>query len=422
MDINKQIKKITNNEYIFSVLAKMISILTGLLYSILFARYLGPELRGESAVILNNAELVSLVLCFGVYQAYPYYRKQSKEGLYEQFINNICGLFFVYIICAAIISATGYLSANSVFAIILAPILMAIKQLNYLVLIENPKVRNTANIKLDIFDIAFLSLLLIFTEADYFKCIMFLFVKQLVFLLIAVKNLNVNIFKIRPTLKGILPYIKYGFVPMITVILMEINYKVDVIMLERFEIPKVDIGIYSLGVMLAQKLWMIPDALKDILLSKLAKGKTATEVARVTRLSFFVTLCTVLGMVVFGKPLIHVMYGKAYTSAYSITIIILAGVLGMVFYKMVYSFNVVNGHKNINLAFLAIAALTNIIVNAVMIPRMGTYGAALASLLSCSTCGLVFLGYFCVHTKTKVLEMVLIQKQDIKMVKSFLKR
>ena len=422
----KRIKSIAGqfieNAYTFSIIAKVISIITGLLYSILFARYLGSELRGDASVILNYSEMISLILCLGVYQAYPYFKKNSKKSIYMEYINYVFGMFFVYILLSVALCISGIFSVNIVVSIMLAPILMVIKQLNYVVLIENPKLRNTANIKLDLFDIAFLALLLIFTKANYLLCILFLVVKQLVFLLIAVANLKVSIFSIRPTLKGISPYIKYGIVPMITVILMEINYKVDVIMLDWFHIAKSDIGVYSIGVMLAQKLWMIPDALKDILLSKLAKGKTSTEVSKVTRISFAVTLLTVIGMVLLGKPLILLMYGSEFSGAFTVTLIILAGALGMVFYKMVYSYNVVNGHKNINLAFLSIAAGSNVVVNAIMIPKIGTYGAAIASLLSCSVCGLVFLIYFCKKTNTPLKDMIILKKEDMQLLKQFSKK
>ena len=419
--IKKTLQNITENTYIFSVIAKIISIITGLIYSILFARYLGPELRGTASIILNYSEIISLILCLGIYQAYPYFRKEREESIYMEYINYVFGLFLIYLIMGILLCLTGIFSINIVISIILAPVLMGIKQLNYVVLIENPKLRNTANIKLDLFDIIFLFLLLIFTKANYSLCILFLIIKHLFFFVIAIANLKVNIFKIHPTLKGVIPYIKYGITPMITVILMEINYKVDVIMLERFKIAAADIGIYSLGVMLAQKLWMIPDALKDILLSNLAKGKNHKEVSKITRISLAVTICMVIGMSVLGKPLIFLMYGSEYEDAYLITLIIFVGVIGMVFYKMVYSYNVVNGHKTINLIFLAVTASLNILINAVTIPYTGMFGAALASLISCSICGLMFLLYFCKTTGTPIQEMMFLTRLDIQLMKSIIK-
>lgn len=418
----EKIKKIVDNEYAFSVIAKIVSVFSGIVYSVLFARYLGPELRGEAAIILNYSEMISLFLCLGIYQAYPYFKKTTGKDLYMEFINYIFGLLLLYILAAVALICLFDWKISIAFSILLAPILMGIKQLNYFVLIENPKVRNMANIKLDVFDIVFLSILLVATKADYGFCVFFLVVKYVVFFIIACLNLKINFFKIRPTLRGLLPYAKYGIVPMITIVLMEVNYKIDVVILERMNVNAIDIGIYSLGVMLAQKLWMIPDALKDILLSKLAKGKTKHEVAKVTRISFWITIVMVAGMIVLGKPMICIMYGNEFADSYMVTITILAGVLGMVFYKMVYSFNVANGKKNVNLALLGSAAVINVALNIIAIPHWGIMGSAIASLSSCCLCGLSFLFYFCYTTKTGVVDMLVIKKMDIENLKGFIRR
>lgn len=420
MRINRTIHKFTSNLYTFSLLSRFTGIILGLFHSILYTRYLGAELRGEASVIMNYAGLISLVLCLGVYQAYPYFKKKTGEDIYVEYINYIFGMFFFYLAVGAILICCFNLSINIIIITTLVPLLMAIKQLNYVVLIENPKLRNTAGIRLDLFDIAFLAFLLAFTEANYFLCISFLVVKHLVYFLIAFSNLRVKVGTIRPKFKRITPYIKYGIVPMITVILMEINYKADVLILQYFAIDMNQIGIYSLGVLLANRLWVVPDALKDILLSKLAKGKTVEEVAKVTRISFFVMILFIAAAVVFGKPIICLLYGNEFGGSYLVTMILLAGVLGMVFYKMVYSYNVVNGHKNVNLILLGGAAILNVFMNIILIPSYGILGAATASLISYFFCGIGFLTYFCRQTQTPVTEMVIIKRKDIKMVLKYI--
>lgn len=417
------IKKIMNNDYIFSVVAKIITVITGIIYSILYSRYLGAELRGTASVITNYAEMASLIMCLGVYQAYPFFKKKNKKDIYLEYINYIFGMLCIYILVASIIAIyMSHISNIYVFASLLAPVLMAIKQLNYVVMIENPKLRNTASIKLELFDILFLIILMLCTKVNYIYCIIFLITKNIVYLIIAISNLKINITKIRPTLRGIMPYIKYGFIPMLTVILMEINYKIDVLMLEKMNVSMVDIGIYSLGVMLAQKIWLIPDALKDVLLSKLAKGREANEVARISRFSFTITIALIIIMIIIGKPLITVMYGSEYSSAYLVTLIILSGVLGMTFYKLIYSYNVVNGHKNINFIILSFTALINIIINYLLIPKNGMIGAAIASLVSYCFCGIVFLMYFCYKTKINIFNMICIKKDDIKSISKIIRR
>jgi len=422
MSLKKTISKFTENEYIFSMLARFIGVITGLVHSILYTRYLGAELRGEASVILNYAGLISLVLCFGVYQAYPYFKKKTGQDIYIEYINYVFGLFFLYIIIGAILFFCLDLPTNIMVVTLLIPLLMGVKQLNYVVLIENPKLRNTAGIRLDLFDIVFLAFLMIFTTANCFLCLTFLIVKQVVYFIIAVSNLKVKLITIRPNLKGISPYIKYGIVPMLSVILMEINYKADVLILQYFNVDMAQVGIYSLGVLLANKLWIIPDALKDILLSKLAKGRTAEEVVKITRISFFMMILFILGAVIFGKPVILLLYGAEFSSAYLVTMVLLAGVLGMVFYKMVYSYNVVNGHKNVNLVLLGIAAILNVTLNIILVPLYGIMGAATASFASYLICGISFLAYFCLQTKTPVLDMLIIKRKDLKMIFNFIKR
>ena len=92
----KKIRRIINNEYAFSIVAKVFGVVTGLLYSILYSRYMQAELRGEAGVVTNYAELAMLVLCFGMYQAYPYFRKNSDRPIYRDYINMISGVFLLY--------------------------------------------------------------------------------------------------------------------------------------------------------------------------------------------------------------------------------------------------------------------------------------------------------------------------------------
>ena len=416
------IKKILNNSYVFSVLAKLFSVFVGIVYSIFYSRYLGAELRGTASIINNYAEILSLVFCLGAFQAYPYFKKKYGKDIYEDFINNVFALIGIfYLLIIPLIFILG-IRSNLAIGLLIAPMWMGGRQLNYVVLVENPRLSNMATIIQDTVDFILIAALMIFTKANFRFCVLIVTFKQAIYFIICLKNIYFRKFSFHPTLRGIFPYISYGIVPMITLILMEINYKIDVLMLEWFSIPTAAIGIYSLGVMLAQKVWMIPDALKDILLSKLVAGKDSGEVARISRISFTITICCELMLVILGKPLIRLMYGAEYEDSYFITLIICAGVVGMVFYKMIYSYNVANGHKNANLLLLLISALLNVVFNAVTIPFIGTYGAAAASLISYLMCGIGFLIFFKSKTGIKISEAIIIKKEDLMFFRKILKK
>lgn len=415
------LKRIINNVYVFSLISKVFGVVSGFAYSILLSRYLGASLRGEVSIIQNYVSLVAVILCLGIYQAYPYYKKRAKQSdkraLYLEFINLSFALFAIYFIISLALLSSTHLSWTIKMAVFLVSFEFLIKQLNFFVLINEPKLRNIASMALNIFDVIFVTVLLLFTEADYLYATIFLIAKELFYLYLAISNLHISYKEIKPNIpKETVEYVKFGILPMITTLMLTINYKLDVIMLQAFHISMEDIGVYSLGVLLAEKIWLVPDALKDILLSRLAMGKKEKEVAQVARISALVTFVCIIGIVLCGKSLIAFAYGKEYVNAYPITVIILFGVLAMVYYKMVYSYNVINKKQTLNFVLLAVSACCNIIMNAILIPIMGDTGAGIASLISYVLCGTMFVITFCKDTGIKIDKMVLVQREDIEML------
>jgi O-antigen/teichoic acid export membrane protein len=181
------------------------------------------------------------------------------------------------------------------------------------------------------------------------------------------------------------------------------------------------VSIYSLGVSLAERVWLIPDALKDILLSRLVKGKTEEEVARVIRTSIFFCMLSIVIIALLGKDVISFLYGTEFSGSYNITIIMLFGLLSMVLYKMIYSYNIVNGHRIVNLLFLGLAALINIVGNYFLIPLLGIVGAALTSVISYSICGVLFLVYFKKKSRIPIRIILFVTRDDYLMLRSKLK-
>ena len=423
--LKERMNRIANNAYVYSVFSKIVCVGLGMIYSILFARYFGAQYRGEAAVILNYVSLFDVILCLGIYQAYPYYKKntakEEKESFRRSFINDTMGLFCLYSVICVILAIFWQGEADYRILFLMLPFAFLVKMLNYVVLIDTPRIRNRASMILYLIDIFLLILLfIIYPKINIYICFGFLIIKQIYYAVIAFTNTQLKIFEIRPTISKEIPkYIRYGWLPMLTVLMMSINYKIDTIMLDHYSfITKVDIGIYALGVGLADKIWIIPDALKDILLSKLANGKDKSEVEKICRISLAITLICILGIAVLGKPLIRLMYGEEYIDSYGVTLIIVMGGIGMVFYKMIYSFNVINARRVENLVLLVISALFNVIMNLILIPSYGIIGAAFASLISYLVCGFMFMISFIRYTGSSFKKLILLQTEDIEMLKS----
>jgi len=221
--------------------------------------------------------------------------------------------------------------------------------------------------------------------------------------------------------KWMFKLLKFGFFPMLAVLMSTLNYRVDVLMLNG-HVTDAAIGIYSIGVLLADRMWMIPDAMKGVMLSNIAKGKDAHEAAYVIRVCNTVCLFIIVGIVLLGSPFIDFVFGLEYKGAYSITLILLVGVFPMINYKVIAAYNIVIGKQIISFIILSISVCLNIIANLFLIPLMGIYGAGIASVISYIVCSILFILYFCRHTKVSYKEMIIINRQDWGRVKTMLKR
>lgn len=412
--VKRKIQNILSNEYVFSVIAKVFGIILGVVYSVLLNRYFGPSLKGSYAIVTNYVSLFSVIMSLGIYQAYPRYRK-DQSNIYEIFLGNIKSLFCIYIVIATFLFFILNMNLSLKIAILITPLAVLVKELNYVVLIENPKLRNKASMILNIIDVILVFLFVMFLKISFMIMITFVIIKETITTIIAIQNLKINVFKLPFRIRELIPYIRYGIIPMISTVLMTINYRIDVLMLEHYVTTK-QIGIYSVGVTLAEYVWLIPDSLKDILVSKLSKGKTADEVCKIIRVSLFFCIISIIFVVLFGKYVIILLYGEQFKGAYSIMVLLLIGVVGMIFYKMVYGYNVVNGYRYINLFILGLAAISNVIGNLIFIPRYGIKGAALTSIISYLLCGLLYLLWFYIKTKTPIKEIILIKKSDIEKI------
>ena len=71
MPIKQIARRITGNDYVFTVLTKVFALLIGLVASAFSNRYLGPELKGQLAGINATLTIVAITANFGLYQPLP---------------------------------------------------------------------------------------------------------------------------------------------------------------------------------------------------------------------------------------------------------------------------------------------------------------------------------------------------------------
>ncbi len=414
-----KLSKILKNEYIFSVTTKLSTLAMTLVQSILIARYLGAELKGEYSYIYSIVSIASIIITFGMHQAYPFFRKKmGKAEIYKDFISIIYAIYFLYLIAAIIISFSFIHDMELRTAIILTPIYGYERVIAYVYLIEEPNKRNKWWAIITFVDLVFVSALMVFTKRGFYSVVLILAFAEISKAIVYTVLVSVKPSFNRKQIPLLGDLLRMGFFPMVALLMTTLNYKIDILMLKQFEfITAAQVGIYSVGMNFADKIVLIPDSLKGVLVSKLSKGASEHEVAKVSRLCFWTSVAVCLFMLSVGNPLLLFLYGKEYDGAYSVLMICAFGSLFVGYFKLIAQYNIVNQKQIRNVLLLSLSIIVNVILNFLLIPRYGLNGAAFASGVGYFLSGWIFIIWFTKSNQIHFSEMFLIQKTDLDFIK-----
>ena len=417
------IKRVIKNEYINTIVTRGFTLLLGILLSSIMARYLGSELKGINSYITSITSIGSIVITFGMHQAYPYFRKTyGKEKIYNDYVSLVMVIFAVYFVVSLIVCCFLPTAELKVASFVI-PLVGYANVVSYVCLVENPNRRNKWWTIISVAELLYLICLKLFTNRNFYWGVSIIIFADLLKDIVYTVSLGVKPRLHRGLYKLLKEIYKIGFLPMVALLMTTLNYRIDVLMLRSYSyITDSMIGIYSIGIFLVNKIVMIPDTLKGVMVSKLAKGASEHEVAKVARLTFWVTVLVCFMFIVMGEWGINVLYGDEYEGAYTVTLISAAGTLFIGYFKLIAQYNIVNRKQIRNLILLSIAIVVNVILNRILIPVYGINGAAVATGVGHFVCGIAFMVWFSRKTSIHITEMIFIQKHDLQVIKKFMKK
>lgn len=176
-----------------------------------------------------------------------------------------------------------------------------------------------------------------------------------------------------------------GFVYAIALFTIGLNYKVDIVILERLASPE-DIGQYTLGVGIAELLWQLPAALGVVVFSRSANTKDSEaftqNVLRLLRVTFVAAVAGALLLALVAGLFIPLVYGEAYRPSVGVLRLLLPGIVAFSIFRVLNVDLAGRGRPAVALWSVAPAVALNVVLNFLLIPRYGIEGAAVASTLS----------------------------------------
>src|SRR5690606_32691573 len=206
-----------------------------------------------------------------------------------------------------------------------------------------------------------------------------------------------------------------GVIYAISLLVINLNYKVDIILLDKLSTP-FEMGIYSKGSGITQYLWQIPMLFSTIVFARSAVSRDdigfSLKVAQLLRLSFLFIGGASIVLILFSELIIVGMYGEEFRGSISVLNYLLPGVLILTIYKVMNMDLAGKGKPWIAMQAMLPALVINIILNILFIPKYGANGAAVSSTISYAFAGLLFLWFYSIAVKVPIKTILTYKKSD----------
>lgn len=410
-------RRITGNDYVYTIFTKIMAVLIGLIASSYSNRFLGPELKGELGQISSMISIVAVTANFGLYQPYPYYKRQSEPDVLDKFLRIFLLQFLAYT-AIGVVGAAIFDSFALTAVCLIAPIQVLANQLSFMMMVEDVKYKNKIFFTARITNTLITILAFYTMERTILVALALVVVGDLITVIMSLRRMRRLPNPLRADLRFAAKIVPFGLISMVTTLMVTLNYRVDTLMMGyMFGIADAEIGFYTLGVSLSEYGWLIPDAFREVLFSRTAKDDAIGEVTMSMKVNFYLTLLMIVGILVLGRPVIWLLAGAEYLPAYPVTVLLIAGIIPMSYFKIIGTLLLAQGKKYVYLGMLTVSVVVNIIVNLFTIPMWGKMGAAAASVASYAVAGGCFLAYYLRTYHIPLRDVFLFRPEEIARLK-----
>lgn len=172
-------------------------------------------------------------------------------------------------------------------------------------------------------------------------------------------------------------------------IMVTIYMRIDQVMLGKMIEDKSQVGIYSAAVRIAEMWTFVPNSIittfKPIIMKYKGENKENEYTLNLQRLydiSSVICIAFAIAITICSKLIIFILYGKEFLQAAPILCILVWGIWFGVLGNVHYVWLTCENKGKYSLFYSGVGSISNIIINFILIPKYGMYGAAVATLAS----------------------------------------
>jgi O-antigen/teichoic acid export membrane protein len=428
---------------VHSFATSILSIVIGLVSSIVIARGFGPTAKGSADLIVATGTLLAMVFGLSLQSGIVYVVARGRAVINGLLIRlALIALFQTLLATIALVGLVRTTLAPALvppeserwgviaIALLVLGILLSGHYRNVLIgLQEIPRV-NLINLY---GQIVTLIAILVFIYAAWFRSQQ-LTAEALVWVQVGGSMAIVFLFlwTLRPWLtgsirqeSGLSEVITYSLPSYLANMAQFLNYRLDIFFVSYFVGVK-GVGLYSLAVGIAQLLWLVSGTTSQVLLPDVAAStdqvSAQQRTARVARLSLWLSIVLAGGLVIGGDMLLPLVFGAAFRESVPALMWLLPGVTIFSIANVIGSYLAGIGKPHLNLAVALVGLVVTVALDFVLIPWLGIIGAAIASTLSYLATTLAIIAIFVHETRMPAGRVLLITGEDLNLISEMIRR
>jgi len=197
--------------------------------------------------------------------------------------------------------------------------------------------------------------------------------------------------------------------------IIQLNYRIDILLLQQLSTME-EVGFYSLGVSIAEKLWQLPLAVGVVIMSRTANAEDQHMInlmtARLVRVALLAVLLASVILFVISPWVVPAIWGEKFRQSIPTVQYILPGIIFISIYRVLNSRLSGIGKPQVSIYVFVPALILNILLNLWWIPQWGAFGAVMATNVSYTLGTLVYIFVYSRIVKMPVLQIFAYRKSD----------
>jgi O-antigen/teichoic acid export membrane protein len=408
--------------------SNILAIVSALLIDIVLSRQLGPEGRGLYASILVVPLIVTSFVMLGIRRSAVYHLGKKVFDA-DRTVSGILSLLIITSILAVLISGIAFFILlpkgltwiMAILALMSIPVKLILVYSGGIYIGNEDFKRSNLQVWLPlVYDLLGILLFVALLKWSVSGALLALFLANLLVSVMSLRYLS-KAFKItiswdKEVISGLA---KIGITYAVAVVIMQLNYRVDILLLQELSTMK-EVGYYSLGVAISDKLWQLPSAIGLVVMSRSANvedtGRLDRDVAKLVRVSFLIVLLSAVVLWVLIPYLLPLFYGIKFAPSIGVVRLMLPGIIMFVIVRILSGRFAGSGQPKLLIGLFVPVLLVNIILNLFWIPAYGSLGAAMATNVSYTLGAIGILILFSVKMKIPFSELILYRRSDFDFV------